>query len=272
MKTYAISTALLDGVSLDDAIARIARAGFREIELSGNEEHLDGWTAHATQARRALESAGIFARAVHTPPAGWNNGTLDEESRRASLDAAARCFSPASEIGAEIVICHPNSGSHDSFSSGENKANWARSRDSLAILAERARDANVRMAVENMPARGQCRPGVVVADLLEMIDGLGDDVGICLDIGHSNLSGLSVTDEVITAGERLLALHIQDNDGKGEDQHLLPTRGTIDWGAFLEVLDRIDYRGLRTLEVLKGAETDALLQDLATLRREWESR
>ena len=273
MKTYAISTALLKGFSLDEAIAGIAEAGFHEAELSGDEGHLDNWIADPARTRRLLESAGIVARSVHSPVAGWDNATPDEAARRASMEVVATCFLHAAEVGAEMVIYHPNKLS-DSFTLTleEYEATWARSRESLVILAERARAANVKMAVENLSAKGQPRPGATMTDLLKMIDGLGDHVGICLDAGHSHLSGICATDEVIEAGERLLALHIQDNDGNGEDQHLLPGRGTIDWDAFLDALDKINFKGLRTFEVLKkNAEVETLLQALAALRQEWEA-
>jgi sugar phosphate isomerase/epimerase len=128
------------------------------------------------------------------------------------------------------------------------------------------------MAVENMPARGQRRPGVAIAEVAAIVDGLGDHVGICLDVGHSNLSGLDATDEVSAAGERLLALHLQDNDGNGEDQHLLPGQGTVDWDAVLNAIDRLDFRGPRTLEVIDRDHVDASLRDLAALLRKWQLR
>lgn len=271
MSTYAISTALFKDIPLDEAISKTLEAGFHEFELSGVEGHLENWIADPARMRRILESAGIVARAVHTPSAGWDNGAADDAARRASIDVATASFVHAAGVGAGIVICHPNKPT-DPFTPETFEANLARSRESLAILAERAKAAGVRMAVENLPVRGQPRPGASVADVLRMIDGLGDHVGICLDAGHSNANGLSAAKEVLEAGERLIALHIQDNDGSGEDQHILPGRGTTDWGAFLASLDTIGFEGLRTFEVMRGDDAEAILQGLARLRREWVAR
>ena len=271
MSTYAISTALFGDGPLDEAIRKTVGAGFREVELGGREGHLGNWIADPVVMRRTLEFAGIVARAVHSPSAGWDNGATDTIARHASIEVAAACFLHAAGAGAEIVICHPNKPS-DPFRDDEFETNLARSRESLAALAERARRAGVRMAVENLPARGQPRPGARVADVLRMIEGLGDNVGICLDAGHSNANGLSAAEEVLEAGEKLIALHIQDNDGGGEDQHLLPGLGTTDWDAFLSALDANGFAGLRTFEVLKGADADALLEEIARLRREWVAR
>ena len=271
MVTYGIATAPVNGVPFDEAIARIAGAGFRQVELWGDEQHLDHWIARPAGMRRALESMGIAAPSVHSPKAGWNNGAADKATRLASVEATATCFRQAAEIGAQVVICHPNQPIVP-FTEEEFEANWARSRDSLAILAERARAVGVRMAVENLPARGDPRPGATIADVLKMIQGLGDHVGICLDAGHSNANGQSAAEEALVAGDKLFALHIQDNDGGGQDQHLVPGRGTTDWNAFLDALDEMAFKGVRTFEVLLGADADTLLQELAMLRREWEAR
>jgi len=69
----------------------------------------------------------------------------------------------------------------------------------------------------------------------------------------------------------LFTLHLQDNDGQGEDQHWLPGRGVTDWDALLSALDRMAFRGVRTFEVMRGEEPDALLQALAALRQQWEA-
>ena len=271
MKTYAISTALFRDSSLDEVLARIAEAGFREVELSGEDDDLDKWMSNVQEVRRALDSAGIVARALHSPPRGWDNGAPDEAARRMSVEAAAASFLFAAEVGAEIVVCHPNKPTHP-FAREDFAENWALSLESLAILAGRAHEAGVKMAVENMPARGQPRPGGTVADIVEMINGLGDHVGICQDAGHSNANRISAANEALQAGNKLFTLHIQDNDGNGQDQHLLPGRGTTDWDAFLDALDKTAFRGMRTFEVLRGDEVEILLAEVARLRRLWEAR
>ena len=268
---YALSTVLLNGLSLEAAIEKIVGAGFERVELKGDAGHLDNWIAHPAEARRALEAAGITVTTVHSPAAGCNNGSLDEAARLASVEAAAASFFQAAEVGAEAVICHPNV-PQPPFTEETFEPIWTRSRKSFVALAERAEAASIKMAVENLPARGQPRPGSRISHILAMIEGLGDHVGICLDAGHSNANGMSAAEEVLEAGEKLFALHIQDNDGQGQDQHLLPGRGTTDWEAFLDALERIGFEGPRTFEVARGDEMDVLLAGLSVLRQEWEAR
>ena len=49
-------------------------------------------------------------------------------------------------------------------------------------------------------------------------------------------------------GDRAKVLHIQDNRGALDD-HLIPTRGIIDWKAFATTLGEVGYSGTFNFEV-----------------------
>lgn len=270
MPSYACSTAMFGGAPLEEVIARLAEAGFREIEIF-EDGRPDGWLADIARTRHLLEAAEMRVRTVHSPEAGWGNAHPDESLRLVSTRACAACFGPSAELGAESVICHPN-GTHNGLTPAEFGLNWQRARQSLEWLAEKARRAGVKMAVENMPAYGSPRPGARIREIALLIEGLGEQVGICLDAGHSNANGLSVAAEVYEAGPQLLALHIQDNDGLGRDQHLLPGQGSADWEAFLQALDAVRFAGPRTFEVGPGQSLSHTLAALAALRADWAVR
>ena len=92
---------------------------------------------------------------------------------------------------------------------------------------------------------------------------------ICLDVGHANANEKSAAQEALAAGDRLLALHLQDNDGLGQDQHLLPGRGTTDWDAFLRAMAELDGDVIHTFEVKPVGLLEATLEILAGLRDQW---
>jgi sugar phosphate isomerase/epimerase len=123
-----------------------------------------------------------------------------------------------------------------------------------------------------MPARGLPRPGSTVIDVLELIDGLGDHVGICVDVGHSYANGLDPVVEMGQAGEKLLETHIQDNDGGGEDQHWMMGAGGIDWDAYRETVAHMAVEPFQVFEVIYGDTSEALLAQLARVRREWRGQ
>ena len=72
-------------------------------------------------------------------------------------------------------------------------------------------------------------------ELLAMIKDLPTEaVGLCLDTGHAFLNDLEPSEQVRLAGDRLIAIHMQDSDGQGE--HWVPGEGRIDWEAFRAAL------------------------------------
>jgi sugar phosphate isomerase/epimerase len=229
--------------------------------------------------RQLLAEAGLSAPTAHSPDSGWNNGDPDDAVRRASVDAASSVFDAAAEAGVGIVVVHPNAPGDRPFVASEFGPNFARSRASLAVLAERAARAGVKLAVENLPMRGTPRPGGRIEDTLRMIDGLGDHVGVCFDVGHSNANVDDPVTEIRTVGERIFCVHIQDNDGLGQDQHLVPGEGTVDWPRVIDALAECAPGGCPNFEIgLSDSRTgadrnvDELLATLATLRTRWTGK
>jgi sugar phosphate isomerase/epimerase len=271
MQRYSISTYIVQEAPRAEALALIAGAGFTLVELGCDPGHLGDWYKDPAAMRRELAALGLTPASLHIPTVAWDVANPDAAARRVALDAARATFDLAAEVGAEAVICHPNASTHP-YSEETFDAETARSRESVVEMAGYAAEAGVRMALENLPARHTPRPGTTIGEVLAMIDDLGDHVGVCLDAGHSNANGYSAADEVREAGARLLALHIQDNDGQGDDQHILPGRGTTDWEAFLDALDDIDFAGLRTFEVGPHVASPEDVAALCALRDAWLAR
>ena len=75
------------------------------------------------------------------------------------------------------------------------------------------------------------------------------------------------------AGERLIALHLQDVDGEA-DCHWVPGDGVIDWAAMGQALADIGFDGAWTIEALCG-KTDMSAVEVAAactaLQARWTS-
>jgi sugar phosphate isomerase/epimerase len=267
---FGVSTMMVTDLPFEEGMGKIARAGFTQVELSGWGRLADLWLKDPKHARQTLAATGLRALSVHTPEAGWDNDSPDESARRASVERASSVFGPAAQLGVEVAVVHLNARVTHDFVEAERADNVARSIESLQVLAERARSHGLRLAVENMPARNTPRPGARVADLLKIIDGLGPQVGICLDAGHANSNELSAAEEVRVAGARAFAVHIQDNDGLGQDQHLLPGEGTTDWRAFLAALRNCAPSCICNFEVpAVNNDPDWTLAALAAIAKKW---
>ena len=125
------------------------------------------------------------------------------------------------------------------------EAAWDALRRSLDEIEPYARSRGVRLALENdrdnFPA------------LRELFAAYpADYVGLCYDSGHGNQPpegraeavGL---DELETMKDRLLVLHLHDNDGKS-DQHRIPFTGTTDWPRLCRIIAASSYSGCVSME------------------------
>ena len=74
-------------------------------------------------------------------------------------------------------------------------------------------------------------------------------LGLCYDSGHGNIADRRGLDELATLTDRLIALHLHDNDGTA-DQHKLPFTGTVDWPRLAQLIARSSYRQCISLEVV----------------------
>ena len=120
----------------------------------------------------------------------------------------------------------------------------------FSALSERASESNVSIAIENLfdfwDNPGYCTDAQTILDLIEGVD--QDNVYACLDTGHAWIAENDPSDFAKMLGSRLKVLHVHDNLG-GEDQHVAPFVGTINWPKFMEILKEIDYSGVFSLEI-----------------------
>jgi sugar phosphate isomerase/epimerase len=95
-------------------------------------------------------------------------------------------------------------------------------------------------------------------NILQLIDDCGGkNLGICLDTGHLHLTRIrdgntqTTTEFVRTAGDRLKALHIHENNGMADD-HQMPfsAKKAYDWRELIRALDEVGYQGLFDMEIV----------------------
>ena len=124
---------------------------------------------------------------------------------------------------------------------------FARRVEGLARVAEYAKGGPTQICLENLTAGSGVANYDEIATVIEAVG--ADNVAICLDTGHANISGVDNPDFVRRAGDRLKALHVADNLGQNDD-HIFPYgRGTVPWSQVLNALHEIDYDGLFNFEV-----------------------
>lgn len=234
------------GASFADLVAGVAAAGFGQCELSARNLADD---ASDGERRRILNRHGVWARTLHSPMGDINLASLDEDARRAHVAAVAAYFEPMAALGGFAVIVHPTG--PDAYRAEDAAHRTVAFRRSLDALCAQADQLGVRLACENLLLKGQPRPLCRMEELRALVDEYPDTVGICLDTGHAHNNGLDPADEARIAGDRLIALHLQDTDGV-VDRHWAPGQGTITWPHVLAALIEIRFRGAWTFEIRSG--------------------
>ena len=90
-----------------------------------------------------------------------------------------------------------------------------------------------------------------------------DYFGYCIDTGHANKAtrfnnNPSHADHIRMCGNRIIALHLNDNDTL-TDQHKIPGTGTIDWKDVLSALEEVGYSGNYNMELNLGTISKNLI-------------
>ena len=238
------ASVLIGQENLAAAVPALADEGAEALEVWMNSpSHFDPTSAADVEdLRSALDARGLRAHSAHAPfGEQLDISALDETARLAAVATVGAAIHASVALGARIVVIHPGAGTVES---DERPARLRAATESLAALAGVAERCGARIAVENMTPR---TVGGCADDLAHVVDALGaPHVGVCLDTGHAHL-GEGVTQTVSALGGRIIAMHLDDNDGQ-TDQHILPSKGAIHWAATVAALREASYEAPICLE------------------------
>ncbi len=220
-----------------------AAAGFKAMEISPFlwKDHFD--IRNKEQIRRVCrgaDDAGVAIWSLHSRDVGDMTSPYPAV-RQTQIDELLWSLEAAEELGAGVVISHLQVvGKHF----GDLAAAEARLAEGMALLESRAERSPVRYALENGFA---CREGQWARDLFRRVAPFSPAAfGYVLDTGHTNVAGdLGEVEEGI--GERLISLHLNDNNGT--DEHLSAGKGTVDWARVARLIKATGYDGCLMWEI-----------------------
>ena len=245
-----ISTSLLDKKFKPALLSEVAARGITHIELflAAGISYFDSDEAVAELIAEA-ERQEITFWSVHAPFSGVDLSSLDELARREAVQSVVRALEVGEMINCELVVIHAG------MSTGDADEVQLRRRQSLRSINELCKLSSQRgleLAVEylptNVPRIGNTSDDII--DLFRVVDGAP---GVCLDVNHTNL-GEPMGEAIRALGERIITVHISDNDGINE-RHFMPGQGTIDWDEFMALLDEIGYEGPLMYEASNAGES-----------------
>ena len=246
----------------NEKFAKIAQHGFSAVDYNMADTDIEIYKLNDSELKKkmleekaAADLANIEISQVHGPWR-WPPQDSTAELRRERMAKMKRSIFATRLLGCKYWVVHPIMPYGVEEDSTENaQKTWELNIEFMSELLEYARSQNVTICLENMPMRrfSMATPTKV----LEFIKVINDPYfKICLDTGHvAVFPDLSVSDSVRKLGTEIKVLHVHDNAGD-RDAHMFPTKGIIDWKAFLDSLDEVGFDGVFSLETLPSAALD----------------
>lgn len=222
------------GFSNEEAVSNIAKAGFKKVFMSFQNEHLGGGYR---KYLKLIRDAGLEVNFVHL---GYrvNSGiaTIWEEGEAG--DELVRDYLKDLEIvakdGIKMVCMHVTKSNKKSPMSEIGLSRWRK-------IVKKAEELGIVVTLENTVWKGY------LEFILDNIK--SDNLAVCYDSGHAYFHFQDDYNFDKFKG-KIACLHLHDNDGTA-DQHLLPMDGSIDWNGLLQKLKKTNFCGDFTSEAVR---------------------
>ncbi len=273
--TRALSTHMFIRQRLGSAILdRIARAGFRQVEIFCARQHLDYQNRNQIQDLAAwFAGSEVKLHSIHLPmyrdetwgksgPQSRLSITETDKGRRIeAVDEIKRALEIAENIPCTYAILHV--GTTDEIYSPKkmDAALW-----SVEHLRLFGRNRGVSLLLENTPNE---------LSTPENLNWLAHemrfpDLGFCFDAGHARMAG-----DPVAAWEQMAPLvrstHLHDNDGF-KDEHLFPGEGSIDWEALHKAMHASTSKFTWMLEIHDPSGQEDPVAHAWNLFEKWEAK
>ena len=227
--------------SAEDALLRLKKCGFRHLDLAIDYMTQDKsfpfltseWENWAKSLRALADENGVTYTHAHA---------CGSASSRSSQ--MLRGFQVCKILGIRYIVVHPIYKNADQKIITDPDEFVALNAKEVQPLLKIADECGVTVLSENL-LWGASIPPAVISALVEEVN--SPNFGWCYDVGHAHCQGFN-NDALLGLKHPPLSLHIHDNQGHSNDEHLIPGDGTVDWKRFVEVLLEVGYQGDLVLE------------------------
>jgi len=230
-----------------DRVKSVHEAGFSNIDLSlytvrENDELLlsDNWRDTAVEIKSYADDNGISFVQCHGPNV---NPLRSEKDFFDSLTLTVRSLEVCALLGIPNIVMHPGwdkQASKEEFHE-RNREFFARlfpvmEKTGVCILHENTTKVNMPWYFP--------KTGAEMVEFSKYVD--HPLFHSCWDTGHANCEGFQY-DQIMTLGDDLYALHVNDNRGERDD-HIIPYMGTLNLDDLMHALIDVGYKGVFTFE------------------------
>ncbi len=265
------ATSVLIRYALEDAIEIIADAGFDGIDIWGGRPHIyrkDFSERHLEKLRARIEDHNLtvasFMPAFYRYPHSLSSPNLNVRSD--SIKYMCESMDNAVILGAPILLVVPD---HSLFGQ-KTEDSFKRMVESVDEVARYGSQYEIKLGLEVLHS-DETDMVHTTSDAMRIIDELEyNQLGIVVDTGALNLSKETINDVVTVAKDRLIQVHVNDNNGI-EQQNLIPGDGTFDFPGMIQSLKAHQFGGFLSAELSKdfGADPGRALKTTVQRMRAW---
>jgi len=235
------------GKPFEHLVESIARMDIGYIEIVD-----DGWHQLDKRRVRILNDVGASHNvkySVHAPFSDVNIASPSKPMLNTVFRRLERSMMNASDLNACMWVFHP--GLQTGISSFYPNMDWLQNLKTVESLCKTAKKLGVTIAIENVP---EPYPFLMksVDDFKRFYAELADDIGLVLDVGHSNINGQTGR-FLETFKDKIVHMHLSDNDGKS-DQHLGIGFGSVDWTSLAKIVKKVPFGGVMVVECIENVE------------------
>ncbi len=244
-----------EGPSLpvEECLKRCREAGFRVLDINFCDLTFPGqpltkpdWESWVQKVKHLAQEGGLVFSQSHAPFYNVCGGKI--ANRDFLEEMVRRSIVASGELGVKWIAMHAGTLLGQGYSARNSRdRNLLYFRPHVAL----ARECGCGIALENMADFKEHRRWYTASaeELIDLVDAFEEEnVGICWDFGHANLTGADQAESLRQIGSRLKSTHVDDNHGK-TDEHLAPFYGNIEWEPLMHTLSEIGYLGDFTFEV-----------------------
>jgi sugar phosphate isomerase/epimerase len=251
-----------------DALELVAELGYEALSITPDVGQLDPLRLEredVARVRTRAEELGLEltletgARFLLDPFRKHRPNLLDDDpaARARRIELLVRHVDLAADLGASVVSLWAGSASDGSVGDrrdGEPASEelWLRLCDGLRRVLARGRAQGVQIAFEPEPGMFVERPSGY-EELVRRLGSDGDELGLCLDLGHCHATrDLPVADVIRRYAPRLVLVQLDDCKD-GEHVHRMFGEGDLDLPAALDALLEVGFDGVAAVELSRDS-------------------
>jgi inosose dehydratase len=207
--------------SLEETIAMTNRLGIKKLCLKSMHMPLESTPEELQSMAGKVREAGIDL---------YGGGVVYMRSAE-EVDSG---FAYAKQAGMKVIVGVPN-------------------HELLDLCDKKVKETGIMLAIHNHGPGDDVYPSP--ESVYEKVKNLDPRIGLCIDIGHTARIGLDPIKETARFMDRVLDLHIKDEDKAEETGQTIEIgRGVLDIPGFLEMLLKEKYSRVVSFEYEKDAK------------------